>query len=333
MDTSSYNDPPLEGSLSSAYPADRYSVTFMDYLLPPQALPLIILLLLILPMAILTGESLFIPLAEWIKSLFTSGSDVGSTSLPLYFFLKLAVFLVLTFFGLVQLIFRINTLYLMAWSSKFPKPHTLHVNYEPDLQLSPASLLNWSVYRLLMVVAPPLVMGVVTFLVGLLEVYLFNLFSGLPFISLPIQFIVAIFVSLLLCLFTGFACLNSVWTLFTTVFGDVIAVTEPELPAKTIYDRCGRIAFSAPLIYVFYVAYFIFLVGILVELYLLVANTDILDVVSFHANIPLILGIEAVTFGLYLVLSFIKFYTYHQALENYYVKLPQQFKERFSSPA
>jgi hypothetical protein len=324
----SYNDQPMDHERSSV----DFEKTFLECILPPQALPLLVLLLLILPMAILTAESLFIPLFEWLRSLFLSGPEAGATSLPFHFFLKLSIFLVLAFLGVVQLFLRINTLYFSVWAERFSRPHTLHADYHPDYQQSILSLLNWNIFRILTLAAPPLVLGVVTFLVGMLELYLFNLFSGLPFISLPIQFIVALFLMMILSLFTGFAFLNSIWTSFITVFGDVVAVTEPELSAKTIYDRCGRIAFSSPLVYVFYSAYFLFVVGILSELYLLLTTYDIQDLITFHVDFSLLLGMEVLTFALYLILNYLKFLTYHQALAFYYAKLPLSTKEQFTPP-
>lgn len=322
---------------SSVYPqpdrsggAEAPGLTFFDWILPPPAVPLVILLLIILPMALLAAQSLFLPLLEFVSSLLFAGSEGGAASLPFHFFLKLGAFLVLAFFGLVQLVLRINAFYYSVWAKGFPRPHPLHVDYEPDNQQSMVALLNWKLYRLFGVMAPPLVLGAVTFLVGLGELYLFNLSTGLPFISLSIQFIVALFLFMVLSLFTGFAFLNSVWTFLTTVFGDIIAITEPDLPAKTVFDRAGRIAFASPMILIFYPAYLVFLLGVVVEVYLLLSTYTVQDLITLNVNIPLILGLEVLTLVCYLSLNYLRFYTYHHALARYYNNLPPYIKDRYA---
>lgn len=322
-----FENQPLNPSPSKEAPA----LSFLDSLLPPPALPLLLLLLLVLPLSLLAGQSLLIPLFESVLALFLTGSDGLYTTLPWYFYLKLLAFVLLTFFGLFQLVLRIKTYYFTVWAQQFPQAHALHVRYQPDNQMSLVALINWTLYRTGSIFGPPLMLGLLTCGLGVVEIWLFNVFSGLPFISLPIQFIVALFLFMLFSLFTAFACANGLWTYFTTVFGDVVAVTEPELPAKTAYERCNRIAFASPMVYVFYPAYFLFVVGVLVEVYVFLSTYTVKDLITFQINIPAVLGLEILTVGMYLVLGFLKMYTYHNALMAYYGKLPLEFKDRFSS--
>src|SRR6476660_559243 len=79
-------------------------ITAFDMILPPQVIPLLLLLLLVTPIVILTAESLFIPLAEWMRTRIMAPS---SPDVPIYFFLKLLAFLVLSFLGGFQLLLRI----------------------------------------------------------------------------------------------------------------------------------------------------------------------------------------------------------------------------------
>lgn len=311
---------------------DKAGLTFFDWFLPPPALPLLVLLMIILPMALLAAQSLSIPLVEFLGSLVLSGSEGFTASLPITFFIKLGAFIVLAFFGLVQLVLRINAFYYSVWARGFPRPHPLHVDYQPDSQQSMMALLNWKLYRFGNIVAPPVVLASVTFGLGLLALYMFNVSSGLPFISLSIQFIVGLFLIMLFSMFTVFAFINSIWTFFTTVFGDIIAITEPDLPAKAVFERCGRIVFSSPMIYIFYLAYVVFLVGVLAEIVMLFMNYNIQDLIAFKMNFPLLFGVELVTLAFYLTLNYLRFYTYHYALSNYYNKLPQSLKDRYSAP-
>lgn len=303
-------------------------VTVYDQFLPPQALPLLLLLIVIFPLALLAAESLMIPLFDWLQA-FVTGRHVF---LPYYFFIKLACFGVLAFLGFLQLLLRIDTIYYTVWARFFPRPHSLHVDYHPDSQQSILALLNWHLFRFGMVVIPPVGLALIMMVVFSIELYCFNLFAQMPFLSVPIQMALALFVMLVLGMLFVFLCGASVWNLFSTLFGNVVAVTEPSLPAKTVFDRCKRIMFSSPLVYLMIPAYGLFLAGALTEVYFLLQQYDIQDFTGFRMNFLLVFGFEVLTLMTYLMLNYLKFYTYHQALGRYYASLPRQFKERFSPP-
>jgi hypothetical protein len=137
---------------------------------------------------------------------------------------------------------------------------------------------------------------------------------------------------MMLGLFTLFSFFNSIWTALTSLFGDVVAVTEPDLPNPIIMQRCGRIAFSSPYVYILFPAYLVMMVGVLGEIVWLINDVDIHQFITFKANVPLIIGLEALTLAWYLGFNYFKFYTYHHGLSIYYSKLPPQLKECFSAP-
>lgn len=309
-------------------------VSVLDMILPPQVIPLLVLLLIITPVVILTGESLIVPLFEWVRTriMIAAGQEPSFGDLPSYFFIKLAAFMILSFLGGFQLLLRIKTIYFAAWAKAFPRPHTLHVDYQSDANQGMAALIQWKLYQFAIVSLPPIVMATITFLVGLVELYLFNTFSDLSFIGLSVQLTVELFLIMMLGLFTLFACLNSIWTALTSLFGDIVAVTEPDLPNPLILQRCGRIAFSSPYVYILFPIYLILVAGVLGEVIWLLGAVDIPQFISFKANVPLIMGMELLTVIWYLGFNFFKFYTYHHGLSLYYSKLPPQLKECFSAP-
>jgi hypothetical protein len=309
-------------------------ITAFDMILPPQVIPLLLLLLLVTPIVFLTGESLLIPLVEWARSriMAPSGVEAMFNDLPTYFFIKLFAFLVLSFLGGFQLLLRIKSIYYTTWAKAFPRPHPLHVDYQTDSNRGMLALIQWKLYQVAMICLPPIVMGTITFLVGLLELYLFNTFSGLSFIGLSIQLTVELFLIMMLGLFTLFSFFNSIWTALTSLFGDIVAVTEPDLPNPIIMQRCGRIAFSSPYVYVLFPAYLLLVVGTFGEIIWLINSVDIHQFISFQANVPLIVAMEVVTLAWYLGFNFFKFYTYHHGLSIYYSKLPPQLKECFTAP-
>lgn len=309
-------------------------VSVFDLILPPQAIPLLVLLLLVTPLVILTAESLIVPLFEWIRSrmMLAAGQEPTFGDLPTYFFIKLGAFGILSFLGGFQLLLRIKSIYYTTWAMAFPRPHSLHVDYQTDSNQGMAALVQWKLYQVGAVCLPPIVMGTITFLVGLVELYLFNTFSDLSFIGLSMQLTVELFLIMMLGLFTLCAFIHSLWIAMTSLFGDVVAVTEPDLPNALILQRCGRIAFCSPYIYFLFPAYFILILGILGQVYWLVSSVDIHDFTRFQGNIPLVFALEVFSLALYLGFSFFKFFTYHHGLSIYYSKLPPQLRDCFSPP-
>ena len=311
------------------------SITALDMILPPRAIPLLLLLLIVTPIVILTAESLFIPLLDWARTRMMAPAgtlEASMNDLPTYFFLKLAAFVVLSFLGGFQLLLRIKSIYFTTWARAFPRPHHLHVDYQTDNDRAMIALIQWKLYQVGMIVLPPLLMSTITFVVGLVELYLFNTFSDLSFVGLSVQLTIELFLIMMLGLFTLFAFFNSIWTAMTSLFGDVVAVTEPDLPNSIILQRCGRIAFSSPYSYVLIPAYVLLVVGVWGEVFWLLNTVDIHQFISFQANVPLIIGLEVATLAWYLGFNYFKFFTYHHGLSIYYQKLPAQLKDCFSAP-
>ncbi|MEB3286383.1 MAG: hypothetical protein VKJ04_02650 [Vampirovibrionales bacterium] len=307
--------------------------TVFDLILPPQAFPLLALLFVILPMILLTGESLFIPLIEWLKGRMMLGNESSFDMLPLHFYLKLGAFLLLSFLGAFQLLLRINAIYYSVWSKQFECPHPLHTEYQPSRHTSINTLMIWKLYRVAMIILPPLGMIVLSAIVGAVELYLFNILGELPFLSISIQVTISIFIMLMLGMLCLFTVLSSLWHILTTLFGDVIAVTEPKLTPKKIFDRSNRIAYSSPQVYAFYATYCVFILIALGLFGALIYFVDIYDFLRLKTNLPLILSCEFGLFVGYILLNYYRFHTYHHALGAYYQKLPKQMKEFFHASA
>ncbi|MBK8189105.1 MAG: hypothetical protein IPK79_01490 [Vampirovibrionales bacterium] len=305
---------------------------WLEALAPPRALLLIALLLLIAPVILLSAESLFVPLMEAFKSASMPESDAVRTVLPFHFYLKLIVFCVLAFFGFFQLALRIRQSYYQAWSRRFPRPDVLHVDYQPDAQQSMLTTLAWTLYRLVAVLGPPLAMILLTMAVAGVEMVLFNQFADSTPLSLPTMMIAFLFVMMLLSVLTAYAIGRAVWLAITTLFGDVIAMTEPDLSARAIFDRCRRLAFQSPQVYLLYPAYALF-VGLFVsQIALLLYAYNMQDILTLKMNLPLVFAMEATLFASYIALCYLKFHTYHDALARYYRELPPSFRDKFTPP-
>jgi|GEM_PF-2681785 len=318
---------------ASSYEQDSDGWGALGLIFPPAAIPLLILLLIVAPIVLLTAESLFVPLLHWAQyHMVSQAADASYGDLPSYFFIKLGAFVILSFLGCFQLILRIKSIYFTTWSRLFPRPHSLHVDYQRDTNRAMVALIQWKLYQVAFIVLPPLLLTTFTAIVGLVELYIFNTFSDITFIAMSVQLTIELFLIMMLGLFTVFAYFNSAWTALTSLFGDVVAVTEPDLANSIILQRCGRIAFSTPWVYVLFPCYLILVILVIGEISWLIEAVDIHEFISLQANIGGIFLLEILTLAAYLGFNFFKFYTYHVGLTNYYRKLPPQLKECFSPP-
>lgn len=192
--------------------------------------------------------------------------------------------------------------------------------------------LAWTLYRLVAVLGPPLAMILLTMAVAGVEMVLFNQFADSTPLSLPTMMIAFLFVMMLLSVLTAYAIGRAVWLAITTLFGDVIAMTEPDLSARAIFDRCRRLAFQSPQVYLLYPAYALF-VGLFVsQIALLLYAYNMQDILTLKMNLPLVFAMEATLFASYIALCYLKFHTYHDALARYYRELPPSFRDKFTPP-
>ncbi|MEM0951689.1 MAG: hypothetical protein AAGI66_06050 [Cyanobacteria bacterium P01_H01_bin.74] len=309
-------------------------ISALDFILPPQVIPLILLLFIVLPIVCLTLKSLFLAVFPWLQinsTLFSSG-NLTSGPFPMGLLLKIVAFFLLSFFGCFQLIQRIKSIYLCTWVQAFERPHPLHIDYQSHFGRAMIGLLRWSFFQFLRVVLPPVFMIILTAGVGALALYLFTVFSDLPFIMLSFQITTALFIIIMLGMLTLATVINSIWVTVHSIFGDVIAVTEPSLPASLVLERCKRIAYASPLMYLLIFVYVGLLVAVLLQASWLMQHTDINALIALKADIPLILLAELITLASYLLFNFLKLFGYHQGLIRYYHLLPVQLKSSFSPP-
>ncbi len=292
---------------------------WFEAILPLPAIPLILLLFLIAPIFLLAAESLLAPVYEFIQSLLLPvNAGVTYATLPFQLLLKIGLFAIFTFTGVMLLLLKITCLYHEVWSHFFSQPHPRHTVYHPDQQDSMISLFNWSLFRLFKVLGPLVMWIAILIAVSVLWYWLFNSFTDFGFFSFQLQFSLGFFLVTVLSLFVGIEVFKTFWSALTTNLGDIAAITEPEKPTQVIYDRAKKLAFGSPWILIVYPIYFLFYLAVIVEVVLLIATYDIGDLLSFKADLMMILGFQFVTFVVFIMLNAMKFMTYHDALVRYY---------------
>lgn len=307
-------DTPLQKTESFQSPPDWF-----EALVPVSATPLILLLLLILPIFLLAAESLFAPVYDFVHSLLIPvNAGMSYTGLPLQLIIKIILFSIFTFSGVMLLLLKVSCLYHEVWSYFFQQPHPAHTTYHPDQQESMIALFNWNVFRWFKVFGPTLGWTGLTILAGAVGLWIFTSFTDFGFFTFQLQFSLGFFMMSVLFFFTGIALLKGVFAALTTILGDVAAITEPEKPTQVLFERARKLALASPWSLVLYPAYLLFYVGLILEIVLLIARYDIQDFLTFNPDILPVFGLEIITFILFMLLNAMKFMVYHDALSRYY---------------
>jgi hypothetical protein len=226
---------PLPHPLPSSLPPRPLG--WWDRFVPQGSVPLLLLWLVLAPLALLTAESLLMPLAGALQ-LMSQGLTPG---LGFNYWVKLTLFLVLSWLGVTQVSLRLQVLYTAAWSRHYPRPHPTHVDYVVALREAMLSVIAWHAYRWLRLIVPPVVFAALTIVLSCAEIALFNTLLINPALSFPIPFILGLFLLLSVALITVLVTLRSLSQGLRTLFGSSVAITEPDLPLPTLFDRCLRL--------------------------------------------------------------------------------------------
>lgn len=274
-----------------------------------------------MPLALLTAEGLLVPLIEWLRTL-TSGSPGGA--LPWHYYVKLIGFGVLTYLGLFQLVIRLKALYYCGWAYQFRQADPMHVPYQHTTAQTMWGLFNWRVFRALIVFGPPVAMVVILGVLGIIGLNILNALMGMPFIGLSVQLTIGLFLGMMLGVVTFLVILNAVRMFVVSAFGDPIAATEPDLPAKTVYERSGRLLFVSPWVVAFWGAWLGFWGLTLWAITTLLMHYNISDILALRLPYLQIMLVETGLVVLYLATHFIRFYSYHRALRLYYQRLAKR---------
>jgi hypothetical protein len=190
-----------------------------------------------------------------------------------------------------------------------------------------ASLLQWRWFRLLAGIGPAALFATLAtglFLGGILA---FSWLIGMPALLLPFVLSLGLFILMLLGLAATIFAVRGIWHWMGTVFGEVIAITEPWLEQRVVYERARRLAWCSPASFLFFPVYGLFMVWCLGASVWLILDYDVTDLLQFSgawmsAWTPVLLG-SAFTVAFYLVLNAMKLFAYHHALIVYYAQLPQ----------
>jgi hypothetical protein len=162
-------------------------------------------------------------------------------SIPFHFTVKGLAFALLGVGSLTLLRLRLEVAYLSHWSLTLPRPHSLHVDYNPLEPESVYALGRWGVYRFLQITALPsgifCVMGASLYL----QLWFLNTFLEAPFMDFPLIYMIGIFWIFLLGFLGLLALVYALWQAVASSLGACVVVSEPLQRLPVIWNRCKRL--------------------------------------------------------------------------------------------
>jgi hypothetical protein len=300
----------------------------LHWLLPPGALFLLLLLLGLLPFVLCGLKALLMPLLLQSPALL-KGDELA---LPIVFYIKVGAFLALSGLALAQLGFRLTVIYTTAWSQYYPRPHALHVEFQPDFRYSFLALLQWYGYCLLRLIIPTLAGMALFALVLWLELFGFNLLMDTPLIGWPIFFIIGLFIVMMLALLIVLLMVNSAKGLLTATYGTCAVITEPLRSPAVLFARCSRLTAYSPLVWGVWLLKVLLGLALLSATAWLLLSVNLQQLLAFNAPWLTIVVLEVALWLAWVLLGAYQFMAYYKALQTYYASLPASVIQRFSPP-
>ncbi|MFM7469241.1 MAG: hypothetical protein ACKO37_07060 [Vampirovibrionales bacterium] len=320
---------------SSVYTSQHQHPPWYQVVFPYQAVPFLLFYVILTPLLLLTGENLLAPLLLLVPKLATMAPEQlaqGQWMLPADYWVKLVTFLALSVvvYGLILL--RVQVIYLTQWSRQLERPHEKHVDYVPHEQASLQTLIHWYYERFWGLVGSQVLIWGLLLVVILGGMMVFNVFAGTAGVLQTFSFILIAFLVLGLGLLALWRSAMSLLIWRRSVFGAVIAVTEPYLSYPFIAKRSARLQY--------YGLRSVGLQGLLGLLGLFHLSSvvwllwwvDIGQLIQGQVSMIAIYGLTCLNGGLWLLGLYTRLMVYHSALRKFYTTLPQAVLDDFPTP-
>jgi hypothetical protein len=312
-----------------------YHAPWYQSVLPYQAVPLLLFYMILAPLLLLTSENLLGPLVMLLPKVATMAPEQlaqGHWLLPWDYWLKLIAFLGLAVTSYGMIFLRLQVIYLTQWSRQLHRPHAKHCDYVPHEQASFMALIRWYSERFMGIIGTQLLLWVLLAIVIVIAFMVFNSFAGTAGVMQTFSFILMAFLLLglgILALWrTGMSLL--IWR--RSLFGSVIAVTEPYLSYDFVAKRSSRLQHYG--LRSFGLQVLLTLLGIfhLSSVVWLLWWVDISQLLQGQVSYIAIYGLTTLNAFLWIFGLYIRLSTYHGALKKFYQTLPEAVLNDFPTP-
>ncbi|MEW5820757.1 MAG: hypothetical protein AB1782_11240 [Cyanobacteriota bacterium] len=290
--------------------------SLMNQLMPSDCVGLWLLLSIAIPFTIVSIASIGDPILTWLEGFMGSfNPELLETefSLP---HIPLGI-IVLSSIGLIVclgLFVILQTKYVNYWYISADRK-CLYV--PPENKKSILKLTGWLVYRFFYILTPIILMMIVSFGLLFMSINFFNILARLMGHNLEVVLTLGIFISLITGFFWLVAIFITTWNTLTTVYGSIIAITEPEITNTLIRKRSRRFAFLTSSSWGAYIVY-LFMMGVFFLEFLYALLTP-----SFIAlnNIHILIIVQLMNIGLFVVLGRSITHSYYKSLLIQYAKI------------
>lgn len=310
--------------MSAAYNASTKSLDKQFF--PAECIVLWVILALAVPITLLSISSIGSDIINWLEGLMSSFSpEILETQIPLP---SIPIYkLLFSFTGIIVslgLFVTLQARYIDIWfRSVDKKGYYSHINRNKSF----LSLVVWVLYRFVYIMAPVLIMSALSLLLLLGSIKFFNIIAIMMGKSLELVITLGIFFTFTVMFFWFFATIITLWNALTSIYGSIIAVTEPGLSNSLIKKRSRRFAFLVPGAWIAYTTYMVMIVVFFLEMLFLLINPGFISIKNI-----IVLGIvEIANILIFLFLGRSITSSYYRSLLIQYAKISVKKSKILSS--
>jgi len=220
-------------------------------------------IILLVKYFIITLSGLYEPVFNLVKSILSEENNIKSSLLSnITVILKILSLLIAT--GLIFVIYSIlSTVFSCIFYNLCSRKHKT-INH--PLKFSIMKGIKWNLYRIFLILTPPLSIKAAGGVLFFSLILLFNLFLKIAGISISLTTFTVSFISFGLLFLFILSLLISCWQLFSTLFGTEIAVSEPKLKNKIIEKRSKKLILSKNYNLLLCISYFMLILIIIFQI-------------------------------------------------------------------
>lgn len=295
--------------------------SFLALLLPPQCLFSLLVLTLLTPVVILSGVSLLEPLIDYALLFlpFAEHTQIAQFSaFPWIASIKLLLFIPLAGISYGLTLFKLTSLYHIAWTKQSASPHPNHCEFTPSPKASSFALLKWELYRWLKIAKMPVIFSFLTSLVLFAVLGLVQYFQRGIMIIFEVGFVLSFFALMTISFYLMLAVIQSIRSIFKTSLGSTAAILEPRQSARTLFIRAERLASYSPWCWLVLAQELVLYTSIAFTLWYMSSHFAVEQLYTLNFDLLKLYILGFVILVQYVVLLGCKFYAYTDALNQYY---------------
>lgn len=219
--------------------------------------------------------------------------------------LMLSLYLIFILSSTVESIYELLIYKLILFKKSYKSYYLESVLYKA---------LKWCFYRLYLVFAPSLGIGIGLACLIIGGYVFFNQIAKIASISLGMTTFMLVFAGLSLFISFFISLPFAIWNFIKSEYGLECVITEPHLKNKKILRRSAHFVVSNPMNYIFLSLNYIFVGFLIFQFWYLTHNQSIMSIATLHKLCPMIFS----NITAWCILKFLKMNLYVETLKTHY---------------